>query len=474
MKRNKSYYILSFLIALIFVTSCEKKLTQTPEGVLFDEEAITDFQSLQSAVIGAYNGLLDLNYYGRNYPTMLEIRGNDSYITVQNSNRLLTSFRYNYIASDPDVEGVWNTLYNIVLRANNIINRSVNVKDGDPDVINQLKGEAYFIRALAYFDLVRVFGEQYTLPGGPANLGVPVVTQFEIGNPPRSTVEDAYTFIINDLQQAEQLLPDDPTQKFRATTMAASALLARVYIYHGDNTLAIDEASKVINSGEFTLTDPTLYGSGVFWKTPGSGEEIFTIKFSQFQDRGSDNYGSLYNMASQGAYGDVRVYPDFAVSYLPGDVRANLIVQNPDDGQLYIQKFLIQDNILGMYSPKILRLAEMYFIRAEAYVKTGDPGSAADDLSAVREFRGLPDYVGTPALEDVLQEKNWEFAFEGHQWQDRLRNGLDTPRPDYQDATGLAGSDDLPVDSYKQLFPIPQRELDANTGIKNQQNPGYQ
>ncbi len=475
MRKYKIFQIIVCLGLLTGFSACEKKLDQQPEGLLFDSEAITDFPSLQAAVVGAYNGLLDINYYGRNFPTILELRGNDSYIAVSNSNRLLSSFRYNYTTSDGDVAGIWNSVYALILRANNIINRSANVADGDPAAKEQLKGEAYFLRALAFFDLVRVFGTQYSLPNGPSSLGVPLVSEFKIGNPSRNTVTAAYDFIISDLQQAEQLLPDDPTQKFRATSMAASALLARVYLYHGDNQLAADEASKVINSGEFTLTDPTLYSSGVFWKTPGSAEEIFTIKFSQFQDRGADNYGNLYNIPTLGGYGDVRVYPDFAATYLPDDARLGVITQNPDDGQLYILKFLQQDNILGLYSPKILRLAEMYFIRAEANFKLGDAASAAADLTVMREARNLPDFSGTiDNVETILIEKNWEFAFEGHQWQDRLRNGLNTPRPDYGDATGLAGSDDLPIDSYKQLMPIPQTEIDANTGIKGQQNPGYQ
>lgn len=471
---KKIIYSIFILAAVTGFTGCEKKLDQTPEGVLFDTEAITDFQSLQSAILGAYSGLLDINYYGRNYPTILEIRGNDSYITLQNSNRLLSSFRYNYTTSDGDVAGIWNALYRVILRANNIINRSINVKDGDTDAKQAILGEAYFIRGLAYFDLVRVFGKSYTLPGGPASLGVPLVTEFKIGNPARNTVAEVYDFVINDLKQAKALLPDDNTQKFRATTMAASALLARVYLFHGDNVGAAQEATNVISSGEFALTDPTLFGTGVFWKTPGSDEEIFTIKISQFQDRGSDNYGSLYNPTEFAGYADVRVYPDFAGTYDPADARLGLIYQDPIDGNLYVQKFRTQDNIFGLYSPKILRFAEMYFIRAEAFFKLGQLTDAANDLTAVRQYRGLPDFTGTVTLETILQEKNWEFAFEGHQWQDRLRNGLDTPRPYNPDATGLGGSDDLPVDSYKQLFPIPQSEIDANTGIKSEQNPGYQ
>jgi hypothetical protein len=471
MIRNKIFLV--FAAAGLVISGCNKKLDQKPQDALFDNEAIKDYQTLKAATVGIYDVLNSLNYYGQTYPSILELRGNDMYIGASNSNRLLSSFKYNYTTTDGDVTGIWNTVYNMIQRANNVINRSADVKDATADQINALKGEAYFLRALGHFDLVRVFAKPYTFDNG-ASLGVPVVTSFEIGNPARNTVAQVYTQVIVDLQQAVNLLPDDPFTKFRATQMAAKALLARVYLYKGDNANAATQAADVINSGEFELTSPALYGSGVFWRTPGSNEEIFTIKVSQFEDRGSDNYGQLYNPSP--AYGDLRVYPQFYASYLPGDVRQNLIVDD-GTGVLYTEKFKVQDNIPGMYSPKILRLAEMYFIHAEASVKLGNNQDAIDDLNAVRRQRGLPDIAAgtTLTLSDVLREKNWELAFEGHQWQDRLRNNLTTPRPSNLDATSLPnGANNVATTDYRQLFPIPQREIDANPSIRSQQNPGYQ
>lgn len=465
-----------FVIAAagLLLSACDKKLDQKPQDALFDNEAIKDFQTLKAATVGIYDALTSLNYYGQTYPSILELRGNNMYIATSNSNRLLSSFKYNYTTTDGDVAGIWNTVYNMIERANNVIDRSVDVKDATPAQIDPLKGEAYFLRALGHFDLVRVFAKPFTFDNG-ASLGVPVVTHFALANPPRNTVAEVYAQVISDLTRAESLLPDDNTVKFRATKMAAKALLARVYLFKGDNTNAAVKSAEVINSGEFELANPTLYGRGVFWKTPGSEEEIFTVKISQFEDRGSDNYGQLYNPSP--AYGDLRVYPQFYNSYLPGDVRQNLIIDD-GTGVLFSQKFKEQDNIPGMYSPKILRLAEMYFINAEASFKLGDNTTAVNDLNAVREYRGLPDLdpaTTTLTLNQILTEKNWELAFEGYQWQDRLRNNLTTPRPSsYIDATSLPnGAYNVPTTDYRQLLPIPQREIDANPNMKTQQNPGY-
>jgi hypothetical protein len=233
-------------------------------------------------------------------------------------------------------------------------------------------------------------------------------------------------------------------------------------------------ATDVINAG-YALTAPTAYTKDAFWGSPGHEEEIFTAKVSQFQDRGSDNYGQLYVKELAG-YGDIVVTPAFANSYDPNDARLNAIKVDAVSGKIITTKFYMQDHIPGMYSPKLLRLAEMYFIRAEADVKLGDAASlteAASDLSTVRANRNLPNYIGTPTLADVLREKNWEFAFEGFQWPDNFRNGIVTNRPAPAGALNNQGSSALPVTDNRQLYPIPQREIDANPGIRSQQNPGY-
>ena len=467
---NRNTIMLTLAACLCF-TACDKKLDQKPAGSLFDTEAIKDFQTLQAATLGAYSSFLSLNWYGRNYPTMLELRGADMYIAARNSNRLITSYMYLFTSSDADVTGTWNDLYNTILRANQIINRGPNVTDGDANERARNIGEAKFIRAYAYFDLVRVFAKQYTFDNG-ASLGVPIVTEAKISSPSRNTVADVYNLVISDLQAAATVLPDDITLKYRASKYAAEALLARVYLYKGDNDNARAMASDVINAG-YTLTPPGSYNPDNFWGSPGHEEEIFTIKVSQFQDRGSDNYGQLYEK-ELGGYGDVVVNPNFVSTYDPNDVRLNVIKVDAVSGKLITTKFYMQDHIPGLYSPKVLRLAEMYFIRAEADVRSGSNlGEALSDINTVRAARNVGDFVGTPTLTDVLTEKNYEFAFEGFQWQDNLRNQIVTNRPQPAGALNNQGSSSLDVNDNRQLYPIPQREIDANPGIKGQQNPGY-
>jgi hypothetical protein len=454
----------------IAFASCDKKLEQKPSGSLFDNEAITDFQTLQSAILGGYTSFLNISWYGRNYPSMLELRGSNMFLSSRNSNRLITTYQYNYVSTDADVAGIWNALYNTVLRANQIINRVSAVKDGDSAEVSRIKGEAYFIRAYAYFDLLRVFARPYTTDNG-ASLGVPLVTQFEIGSPKRNTVAEGFSFVINDLKTAISLLPDDVTLKYRASKYAAQLLLARAYLYTGDNANAAAQATDVINAG-YQLTPANSYTKDAFWGSPGQAEEIFTVKISQFQDNGADNYGQMY-VKELGGYGDIRVNPAFKNSYAANDARLNVIKTDAAANGLITTKFYMQDHIPGLYSPKLLRLAEAYFIRAEASVKLGGAGvaQAISDLNTIRQSRGLGNFVGVPTLNDVLKEKNFEFAFEGFQWIDNFRNGILTSRPAPSGALNNLNSSSLNVTDNRQLFPIPQRELDANPNMEK--NPGY-
>jgi len=471
----KHIYIIALFIGSVLMSSCKKELNQQPEGLLLDETAITDFQTLQAATMGCYSSLIDLNWYGRNYPTMLELRGSDMYINISNSNRLTAAYQYNFTVSNADVSASWNIIYKAIVRANIVILRSSIVTDGDPAEKARLIAEAKFVRALAYFDLTRVFGQPYYVSNG-ASLSVPIVLGSTIGKPKRNTVAEVYAQIIKDLTEAKPNLPTDISDKFRASTYAASALLARVYLYKGDaasNILAAGEATRVITAG-YTITSASSYAGTIFWANPGQNEEIFTAKVSQFQDLGADNYGALY-VQELGGYGDISVSPAFRNSYDNADVRKTQVIKiDAITGKYITTKFYRQDNIPGLYSPKLLRLSEMYFIRAEANVKLGTTigGTPADDLSAVRTMRGLTAYIGTPTLANVLTEKNLEFAFEGHQWQDNLRNGLVTSRPQVSGALNNLSSSNLAVTDNKQLYPIPQREVDANKNILPN-NPGY-
>lgn len=462
-------YIIGIFAAATLLQACSGKLDVKPNNSLEIGDALGDLPAIQSALAGTYDALQQKEYYGRNYWLMTELSGDNVYLAAKNSNRFISSFKREYNVQDVDVENFWKTAYKAILGANNIIN-SIDSVAADQEPKNVAKGEALFIRALAYSDLVNMFAKPYRNSNG-SQPGVPVNLKFAVVQTPRSSVAEVYTRIIADLSEAKKLLVNvGASTKFHASRYAASALLARVYLAKGDDQAAIDEATNVINGG-FTLTSPA--GIATFWNTAGSPEEIFTLRFvGNAEDLGSDNLGMMY---LKPGYGDVRVSPDLYSSLAATDKRNDVIgvFSDGSTGEKTNLKFAGQDGIAGMHSPKLLRLAEMYLIRAEAYAHLNQPAKAISDLNTLRAQRGLDALSGVAdkdVLDYVLTESRKEFMFEGHRYFDLLRNSKDVVRNFCHDLLEVTAPCTISAISNIAICPIPQTEINTNP---IEQNPGY-
>jgi tetratricopeptide (TPR) repeat protein len=455
---------------LLFINAgCNKELDLLPADKLPTAEALSNIKGVNAAVNGMYEGLKVIDYYGRNYLVMPEIAADNVYLSSTNSNRFLSSWRLAWTNSDGDVTNIWNRAYAVILRANNIINSVPVIADGTKEEKDMALGQALFVRALAHFDLLRVFAEPYIIGGG-ASLGVPVMTKFEVGSPKRNTVEEVYTQIIADLTQAKALLTENKNIPYTANSFAASALLARVYLYKGENDGAITEATRVINGG-YTIQPANSLAD--FYNTPGTAEEIFTVRILSTETSGSDNLGNIY---LKPGYGDIRVSPDLMSVIEAGDARRAFISAfSSSPSEYQNNKFTGQGGISGMHSAKVLRISEMYLIRAEAYAKETNYAAALDDVNEIRMHRNLAALENVPdadVLAAVLKEKRVEFMFEGHRYFDLLRNKLNIVRNYCNNPVQLnAPRCTIEATSLTAIFPIPQREVDVNLNME--QNPGY-
>lgn len=459
---KKIKYIL-FIISALLLFSCNNQLELDPQESLATDEALSDINGMTTALNGVYNGLQTVSYYGRNYLVMPEIEADLVYLSIDNSNRFVTNYTLAWNQDNAEITAFWNIAYALILRCNNIINR-IDELEGDQAAKDQIKGEALAIRAMIHFDLVRVFAKQYTQSTPTIDLGVPVVTASTLGEPARNTIEEVYTQIIADLNAAKPLMTDQGIYHFSPN--AAEALLARVYLYKGDYANAEQSATAVINSGDYALSDDIVAA----FQAPGSSEEIFTLRFVATETFGSDNLGQIYN---PDGYGDIRVTTDLIDLYEEGDDRLNFIYEGPT-GEMYQSKFLEQDGVPGLHSPKILRIAEMYLIRAEAAAQLNKGSQAIADLNAIRTKRGASALTGVPAgeiLEAVLAERRRELAFEGHTKFDLWRNGIDLVRDQCNTGKELTAPCTLEATSNYTVYPIPRREVDVNQNIV--QNPGY-
>jgi len=450
-----------FSLALFLAPACQKELELNPSQSLSTGEALSDIASLKTALNGAYDAIQVVGYYGRNYQVMAETEANLVYLSTANSNRFVSSYTYQWTTANADIADVWNNCYTAILRANNVIN-NVDRIDGDAVAKNQIKGEALAIRALVHFDLVRFFAKQYTNGTPNTDLGVPVILTSGIGEPARNTVAEVYDQVISDLEIAKGLMRNEGAYRF--SPEAAEALLARVYLYKGDWAKSANAATALIGNAQYSLSGnvSAMFGG------PGSSEEIFTLKNEASENRGADNLGNIF--IPQG-YGDIRVTTDLLDLYEPGDSRAGLIFQQPNN-EYYVGKYTEQDGVVGLASPKILRLAEMYLIRAEARFRQNDTDGALDDLNELRIKRGATEMMSLPnGFRDILSERHRELAFEGHAAFDYWRTGTDMVRT--QCGTGLEVSAPCTIaaNSHLTVHPIPQREMDVNQNMA--QNSGY-
>jgi hypothetical protein len=468
------FIIVSATAGMLIMYSCNKKLELAPGNSLPTSTALGSVKGVNAAMVGMYAQLRNVNYYGRGLFIYGDLSSDDVYLSKTNSNRFLSTFQRNYAANDADMLGLWTAMYAAIAQANNIIQAVDKLTATDAEKA-AIKGQALFVRALGYFDLVRVFAKPYN-QGGGAQAGVPLVLVSDVAaTPGRNTVADVYTQVIKDLTDAKALLSaTDKAVKLTASKYAAAALLSRVYLYKEDYANVIVQANEVTAAG-YALTAPAALPG--FYATPANEEEIFTVKVNAVESLGSNNLGNMYLKAG---YGDIRVSPDLVnVFDKTNDLRYNAFIGAFPGSPAEFQnnKYTGQDNTLGLYSAKVLRLAEVLLNRAEAYAKTAKPTEALADLNAVKQKRGLTavnGLTGDALVNEVLTEKRREFMFEGSRFFDLLRTGKGVARNYCNQVTQVTVTRcALPANDAKAIAPIPQAEIDANPGLKGQQNQDY-
>jgi hypothetical protein len=472
MKKILIIFLAAFTISL---SSCEEHLNLDSKDALSTQQALSTMSGVRSAVVGLYASLRSVNYYGRTLYIYGDLSGNDVYLAKANSNRYLPTFQRNFASNDADMTSLWTAVYSSIARANNIVN-AVDAVSAPAGEKNVAKGEALFVRALGYFDLVRVFAKPFN-QGNGSQLGVPIVLTSDISNyPSRNSVAEVYAQIIADLNAAKGLLATTTAgTKLTVSKYAASALLSRVHLYKGDFANAINEANLVTADPSFVITPAAELAS--FYSTPETAEEIFTLKFMAVESLGSNNIGAMY---LKPGYGDIRISPDLINTFdRVNDLRyVNFISQfSGSPTEFQNNKFTSQDNINFMHSPKILRLAEVLLNRAEAYYRQGQGAQALIDLNKIRTNRGLPALVGITGqalFDQILLERRHEFMFEGHNYFDLMRNGLVMNRNFCNNPLEITVPQcSLVATDPKTIAPIPQAEISANPQLAGQQNTGY-
>ncbi|MDR2139303.1 MAG: RagB/SusD family nutrient uptake outer membrane protein [Tannerella sp.] len=436
------------LFLLFASVSCEDFLSLTPDNALpAGNPTISSAGTLRAAIISAYN---ELQGYSGSLVTLATASGDNA---LGNSSQS-AQFQLNQHAVPTDhstVVSTYTSLYRAVNITNTVIASIGAISDPQlsEDEKNRILGEAHFIRALSYFDLARGWGGVQIQTKPTDNLEV-------IKGIRRSSLDDTYNQVLADLVEAEKLLPDDASTRNRAQKSTAKALRARLHLYREQWEEAERYASEVIANSKYELVKPykTFFTAPFLTK-----ESVFELTFSLSDKNG---YWSTWFPSSLGG----------GHSLKPSDK----IVEKLNDPAIGgSRNVLIAGTGLTLHTPfygpttgispfYLIRIAELYLIRAEARAKKASPdlAGAVQDLNAVRERADVPAWENTTDREQIIaaieEENNVEFPFEAHRWFDLVR----TRRADV--VLGVTNK------NY-WLFPIPQSDILSDPDVE--QNPGY-
>ncbi len=472
---NKLAIGLGLVVAL---SSCEDLLTREPNLSQTSELTLSTAEGMNLATIGAYSLIYSTNWYAGYYVLSSEMRGGNGKPEPQHAGWQYDAYIWNYTPSN--TENLWATAYATIARANNVINAvpGFNGTDEEEALLQKYKAECLFVRAIAHFDLVRLYAQPYSF--SKTGLGVPVVLKTEIAEPARNSVEEVYEQVIADLLEAEELIGSytrtdgaDPTAS--ANLYSIKALLSRVYLNMEEWQKSADYATEVINSGNYTMWTADQYvtvseNADGAWGRDLEGSEVIFSAYSSASSEGAPGQQGISYMTNEAGHGDVTASQDLLSLYEDGDVRRDLFQTSDvaiNAGYEWTLKYPSKSGDFSTNNTPIIRLSEMYLNRCEAIYQGASVSgvTALSDFNVIRTHRGLDERTAALQLIDISNERRREFCFEGHNFFDLARRGDDLVRDDYTATV----NQNITFPGYKWAVPIPQSEINANDNME--QNP---
>lgn len=351
----------------------------------------------------------------------------------------------------PDTEvDDWNYAYWHILYANTALAGAEKLKDNaDQEALNNLKGTALFHRALNFYQLAQVFCKPYRQASASTELGIPLRLEEDINlTTGRGNLQQTYDQIINDLEQAANLLPANPIVKFRPGRAAAYAILAKTYMQMNDYNKALDYASNYLALKPGLLDFNTVDLTPRYpFTDPNVNIEVAFILGTQ-------------NNAVTGTT-RVNVLPALLSSYASNDLRKQAYFLNNADGRVIFKGSYKASG--GFFTG--IATDEVYLIRAECYARAGETIKALQDLNTLRKNRYTKaSYIDVTApdakeaLKLVLAERRKELIFRGTRWEDLRRLNKDPEFAVTLTRTINGVKHELPPNDSRYTWPIPDKE----------------
>ncbi len=530
----KKIYSAFAIFILLFLISCKKDFLEVkPQQSVLTADVFASMSTSRAAVNGLYSLMQSYSYYGRDAMVIPEVLSDNATRSVKSGNRYTGMNTMTHTATDANISRMWSQMYQIVSNANAIIANEENIKKNattlEQEEAAQLVGEAYSVRALVYFDLVKFFARPLKFTTDGSHLGVPLVIKpiiniTDVVYPARNTAAEVYTQIDKDITQALIRLPatgnvlssgtvNSTFLKIRLNKFSTLALKARIAVYKEDWTTAAEAANEVIASGKYSLYS---FGSMLQdFRTQSSAESLFEVANNTNDNPGTDSYAYL---CSQMGYGEMlgtnlnmnrkstgttlTAFRALYETYSATDIRRNFIAlgnRNSLGGETAVPLPVKYVNISTyMENIKVLRFAEMYLVRGEANARLAVANnnatlltSSLTDINLIRRSRdtatttrlfnavltGVPPTGSISAvafIDSIIVERRKEFAFEGQRLFDlnRTQTTFVKINSGGNAASRLVQYSATTSSLYQRtIMPIPVTQVQNNPQMV--QNPGF-
>ena len=490
-------------LSVCMLSSC---LDKYPQDEIPADSAITTIDEANQAVIGIYSAWLSGALYSGYLTLLPDLQADLAYAVNGYTNTYGDIWRWDILATNSQITSVYGALYDVIGRCNFLLANADKVReniydDTDFDRLEQYCGEAYFARALAYSELIKLFCKAYESDEEAANeLGVVIKKDYyKTDSLSRASLKDSYAFVIADLERAEDLLQltdEDDSYTFYSSPYfsiyTVYALRARVALYMKDYDNAIKYSTLLIESGEFALssantpyTTMTDYLSMTnkqisyyeyMWRYNLSTESIWQVGFTTTAYGGA--LGSVFFNWDYQSYKPDYVPAQWVLGlYAANDMRYGVNFCQVTTGHSHgltwpllakywgNQELFEGAQILHVCEPQVFRLSEQYLIRAEAYAQQKLYAKASADILELRKARyssgASASLTEANAMDIIEEERVKELYMEGFRLQDlkRWHKGFErTPQEQ-----SLSNGSSLKVEADNPLFvwPIPQHELES-------------
>lgn len=460
-----------FFSSLLVLTSCKRELDLYPSDSISEEKAFRNLDDIQKGTNGAY-GL----FSWKNVMYLNALLSDEVRIGPGNAGQGSFTFRFQYGAdatTGEDVTSVFIDMYTMIDQVNRVLGaiEKIGFSEEEQNQVNRIKAQLLTLRAVGHFEVLKLYAKKYDA-GEP--LGVSYMLKSDLyAQQPRETVSRTLELIEADFNAAEALFNAAGAQTFSDTVINPVNLAgfrARVALYKHDWANAVKYAGDVIAANVKSLATGNSFKA--IWTDAGTAETLFRIRYTNRPD-----IGELWTTQS-GA--NIYFSPSNKLLYsydFVNDIRFWSYFDYDNNGDFYINKFFESSRGGRVVDAKVMRIAEMYLIRAEANAQIGTNAAlqlAADDLNLLRSRR-IAGYTNEPfagkdeLLDAILFERFLELPFEGFRFDDIKRNGLSVERD--EDDVDSPNWRTLPASNFRMVLPLPLRETQANK--RTEQNFGY-